>query len=137
MASFNVVVADPESGATYALEAEEQDANRFMNKEIGDSVDGGAVGLDGCTLEITGGSDEAGRPMRQDIAGPNVKEVLMKERSTGYKPNRPGERKRLTLRGRVISDETSQINTKVVSVGDETVEELLGLAGDDEEDDEE
>ncbi|WP_435334686.1 30S ribosomal protein S6e [Haloarchaeobius sp. TZWWS8] len=137
MASFNVVVADPETGATYALEAEEQDANRFINKEIGDTVDGAAVGLDGCTLEITGGSDDAGRPMRKDIAGPNLKEVLMKERSVGYKPDRPGERKRLTLRGRVISDETSQVNAKVVSVGDETVEELLGLAGDDEDADEE
>ncbi|WP_435362648.1 30S ribosomal protein S6e [Haloarchaeobius sp. DYHT-AS-18] len=137
MASFNVVVADPETGATHQLEAEEQDANRFINKEIGDEVDGGAVGLDGCTLEITGGSDTAGRPMRADIAGPNLKEVLMKERSVGYKPDRPGQRKRLTLRGRVVSDETSQVNTKVVSVGDKSVPELLGLEGGDDEDEDE
>ncbi|WP_267641770.1 30S ribosomal protein S6e [Haloarchaeobius amylolyticus] len=134
MASFNVVVADPETGATHQLEAEEQDANRFMNKEIGDTVDGAAVGLDGCTLEITGGSDDAGRPMRADIAGAQLKEVLMKEQSVGYNPDRPGQRKRLTIRGRVVSDATSQINTKVVETGEQSVAELLGLEGDDDED---
>jgi small subunit ribosomal protein S6e len=136
MASFNVVVADPESGATYALEAEEQDANRFIGKSIGEEVDGSAVGLDGFTLEITGGSDNAGRPMRADVAGPNLKEVLMREPGVGYKPSRGGERKRLTIRGRQVSDETSQINAKIVTRGDQTVEEALGLAGDDEGEDE-
>ena len=133
MASFNVVVADPDSGATYQLEAAEQNANRFMGKELGEEVDGAAVGLDGYTLELTGGSDDAGRPMRGDIAGPNLKQVLMREEGVGYKADRPGERKRLTLRGRQISEATSQVNTKIVDRGDESVESLLG-AGDGDED---
>jgi len=138
MASFNVVVADPDSGASYQLEAEEQDANRFMGKELGEEVDGGAVSLDGYTLLLTGGSDEAGRPMREDIDGPNVEEVLMREQGVGYNPSRPGERKRLTIRGRRVSDETSQINAKIVGRGDESVESLLGLVEEDaDEDDEE
>ncbi len=49
MASFTVVVGDPESGSSYQLEAEEQDANRFIGRSIGEEVDGGAVGLDGYT----------------------------------------------------------------------------------------
>jgi len=133
MASFNVVVADPDSGASYQLEAEEQDANRFMGKELGEEVDGGAVGLDGYTLVLTGGSDEAGRPMREDIEGPNVEEVLMREQGVGYNPDRPGQRKRLTIRGRQVRDETSQINAKIVDRGDASVESLLGLVEDDEE----
>jgi small subunit ribosomal protein S6e len=136
MATFNVVVADPDSGATYQLEAEDQDANRFMGRSIGDEVDGGAVGLDGCTLELTGGSDKAGRPMSADVAGPNLKEVLMTEAGTGYSPSREGERKRVTVRGREISDEVAQINAKVVEYADESVESLLGLADDEDEADE-
>ncbi|GAB3023220.1 30S ribosomal protein S6e [Natronobiforma cellulositropha] len=134
MASFTVVVGEPESGASYQLEAEAQDANRFLGKSIGDEVDGSAVGLDGYTLEITGGSDEAGRPLNETVAGPNITEVLMDERQTGYKPERDGERRRITVRGREVSDAVAQVNTAIVGRGDTSVEELLGLES--EEDDE-
>ncbi|MFC4542670.1 30S ribosomal protein S6e [Halosolutus amylolyticus] len=130
MASFTVVVGDPDSGSSYQLEAEEQDANRFIGKSIGEEVDGGAVGLDGYTLEITGGSDEAGRPLTPEVAGANLKEVMMKERKTGYHPNRDGERRRITVRGREISDAVAQINASIVDRGSTEVDELLG--GDDE-----
>ncbi|EMA32387.1 30S ribosomal protein S6e [Halobiforma nitratireducens] len=126
MASFTVVVGDPDSGMTYQLEAEEQDANRFIGKSIGDEVDGGAVDLDGYTLEITGGSDEAGRPLNEDVAGANLKEVLMSERQTGYRPNRDGERRRITVRGREVSDAVAQINASIVDRGSTDVDELLG-----------
>ncbi|MFC4247273.1 30S ribosomal protein S6e [Natribaculum luteum] len=131
MASFTVVVGDPDSGMAYQLEADEQDANRFMGKEIGEEVDGSAVGLDGYTLEITGGSDDAGRPLNETVAGPNLEEVLMNERQTGYKPRRDGERRRITVRGREISDAVAQINASIVERGSTDVEELLG-EGDDE-----
>ncbi|WP_265108992.1 30S ribosomal protein S6e [Halosolutus halophilus] len=130
MASFTVVVGDPDSGSSYQLEAEEQDANRFIGKSIGEEVDGGSVGLDGYTLEITGGSDEAGRPLTPEVAGANLKEVLMKERQTGYHPSRDGERRRITVRGREISDAVAQINASIVDRGSSDVDELLGDDGD-------
>jgi small subunit ribosomal protein S6e len=133
MASFTVVVGDPDSGSSHQLEAEEQDANRFIGKSIGEEVDGGAVGLDGYTLEITGGSDEAGRPLNRDVAGPNLKEVLMKGEQTGYKPSRDGERRRITVRGREVSDAVAQINASIVGRGSTDVDELLAEGdGDDE-----
>ncbi|MDR5671610.1 Ribosomal protein S6E/S10 [Halalkaliarchaeum sp. AArc-CO] len=113
MAEFKVVVADPESGKTYQAEVDGQDANRFIGRELGEEVDGAAVGLDGFTLELTGGSDVSGRPMRTDVSGSGLKELLL-EGGVGYKPNRDGERKRVTVRGREVSDETAQINVKVV-----------------------
>ena len=131
MASFTVVVGDPDSGSSYQLEAEEQDANRFIGRSIGEEVDGSAVGLDGYTIEITGGSDEAGRPLSPDVAGANLKEILMKERQTGYKPSRDGERRRITVRGREISDAVAQINASIVDHGSSDVDDLLG-DGDDE-----
>lgn len=133
MATFTVVVGDPESGTSYQLETEDQDANRFLGRSIGEEVEGGAVGLDGYTLEITGGSDEAGRPLSDSVAGASLQEVLMTGRQTGYKPTRDGERRRITVRGREVSDAVAQVNAAIVDRGDADVEELLGDGdGDDE-----
>lgn len=125
MADFTVVVSDPETGRTYQREVDEQDANRFLGRELGERVDGDAVGLSGYTLELTGGSDTAGRPMRSDVAGPNLKRVLLTG-GPGFHPTRDGERKRVTVRGREISDEVVQINAKITEYGEESVEDLLG-----------
>jgi len=124
MAEFTVAVSDPESGSTHQVEVSDQDANRFIGREISEDVDGSAVGLDGYTLEITGGSDDAGRPMRSDIRGTDLEEVLL-EGGTGFNPTRDGERKRVTVRGREVSDSTRQINAKITARGDESVEDLL------------
>ncbi|MFC7176365.1 30S ribosomal protein S6e [Halosegnis marinus] len=132
MADFQVVVADPEEGATYQLEVDGQDANRFVGRSIGEEVDGGAVGLDGATLEITGGSDTSGRPMRADVQGTSTKAVLLTG-GTGYEPKRDGERRRVTVRGAEVSDETRQINVKVIDAGDADVAAAFG-AGDDGDD---
>ncbi|WP_135827608.1 30S ribosomal protein S6e [Halorussus halobius] len=130
MADFQVVVADPDSGTTYQRDVDGQDANRFVGRSIGEEVDGGAVGLDGYTVEITGGSDDAGRPMRGDVSGPNLKEVLL-DGGTGYEPSRDGERKRVTVRGGEVGEATAQLNVKIAERGDADVEELLG-EGDEE-----
>ncbi|UWG46694.1 Ribosomal protein S6E/S10 [Halanaeroarchaeum sp. HSR-CO] len=112
MATFNVVVSDPGSGHSETREVEGQDANRFMGRELGDEVDGSAVGLDGFTVEITGGSDAAGRPLRSDIRGSALKEILLTG-GTGYNPDREGERRRVTVRGREVSEAVSQLNVKI------------------------
>lgn len=130
MATFQVVVGDPDSGEAHGVEVDGQNANRFLGRELGEEVDGSAVGLDGYTLEITGGSDAAGRPLRGDVGGPNLSEVLVAERSTGYRPDREGERRRVTVRGREISEEVVQINARVAARGDSSIDELLGGADD-------
>ncbi|WP_435100720.1 30S ribosomal protein S6e [Halarchaeum sp. P4] len=133
MATFNVVVADPVEGTAHSVEVEGQDANRFIGRNIGDEVDGDAVGLTGCTLEITGGSDAAGRPMRPNVPGAGLDDVLAKG-GVGFNPERDGERRRISVRGSEVSDATVQINAKVVETGEQSVAELLS---EDEEDGEE
>ena len=130
MAEFQVAVADPDDGTTYQFDVEGQDANRFLGREIGADVDGGSVGLSGYTLEITGGSDDAGRPMREDVAGPDLKALLL-DGGTGFNPSKEGERRRITVRGREVSDATSQVNARITGRGGESIEDLLG--GDDED----
>jgi len=134
MAEFQVVVADPEDGTTHQFDVEGQDANRFIGRDLGEEVDGNAVGLDGYSLELTGGSDNAGRPMRPDVAGTSIKRILLTG-GVGYKPERDGERKRVTVRGSEVGEETRQINAKITGRGSQSVAELLGLE-DDESDDE-
>ena len=125
MAEFTVAVSDPETGLTHQIDVSDQDANRFIGREIGEEVDGTAVGLDGYTLEVSGGSDNAGRPMREDVRGANLKSILL-EGGTGFNPSTDGERKRVTVRGREIGDATRQINAKIVGRGSDDVEALLG-----------
>lgn len=124
MAEFTVAVSDPEDGMTYQIDVSDQDANRFIGRDLGEEVDGSAVGLDGYTLELTGGSDNAGRPMRDDVRGANLKSIML-EGGTGYDPSRDGERKRVTVRGREISDDTRQINARIAERGTQSVDELL------------
>jgi small subunit ribosomal protein S6e len=125
MAEFTVAVSDPEDGTTHQVDVSDQDANRFIGREIGEEVDGGAVGLDGYTLEITGGSDDAGRPMRGDVSGSDLRNVLL-DGGTGFNPTRDGERKRVTVRGREVGDATRQINAAITARGNAAVEDLLG-----------
>ncbi len=88
-------------------------ANRFLGLKIGDRVDASIIGLSGKMLEIRGGSDLAGFPMRPDIAGPVKKYVLLSS-GPGFRPREDGERRRKLVRGNTISEDIVQINTVVV-----------------------
>ena len=60
----------------------------MLGKRIGDVVDGLFVGegektLSGYKLEITGGSDKTGTPMRRDLRA--VTAIHSRHQSTGYK----------------------------------------------------
>ena len=125
MAEFTVAVADPDDGTTYQVDVDGQDANRFVGREIGEEVDGGALGLSGATLEITGGSDDTGRPMREDVRGTQLAEVLL-DGGTGFEPTREGERRRVTVRGREVSDETRQINVRITAAGGADPADVFG-----------
>ncbi|MCS7131631.1 MAG: 30S ribosomal protein S6e [Hadesarchaea archaeon] len=121
---FKVVVSDPESGKSYQLEAREPEARKLIGLSIGDKFDGAMVGLPGYELQITGGTDADGFPMRPDIAGPGRTSVLLAD-GPGFRPRRKGERRRKRVRGRVISDAIVQVNTKIVKRGEKPIEELV------------
>ena len=108
MATFQLVVSDPDSGTTYQDEIDGQDANRFIGRSLEEDVD-----FEGLTLELTGGSDETGRPMRKDVPGTALRELLL-EGGVGYEQTRDGKRKRVTVRGAEIDDDIAQINAAVV-----------------------
>jgi len=130
MAELQVVVGDPDTGDSYQFEVADNQANRFLGRTLGEAVDGSAVGLDGYTLELRGGSDTAGRPLRSDISGSNLREILADERTVGYKPTRDGERRRVTVRGNEVTDEVAQLNATIIERGETEVADLLEGEGD-------
>lgn len=113
MARFKIILSDPEAGKSQRIEVEGSKAAPLIGRRIGDTVDGMIVGLSGYKLQITGGSDKDGFPMRPDIHG-GVRTRIILSGGPGFKPRRKGERRRKTLRGNVITEEIVQINMKIV-----------------------
>jgi small subunit ribosomal protein S6e len=110
-------------GQTHQKELEEN--SQLIGKKVGEQFDGGIVGLEGYTLQITGGSDKSGFPMRKTIEGSERKKVLLEDGS-GINEDEEGVRRRKSVRGNTVSNEIEQLNTKIVETGSKSVEELLG-----------
>src|SRR5437899_10419895 len=85
LAKFKAVIADPKSGKSYKRDITGHYANALIGKKIGEDLDGLYVGLPGYKLQITGGSDKAGLPMRRDTHGPRRKRLLPR-RGVGFHP---------------------------------------------------
>lgn len=129
---MKAVIGTPQ-GSTHQIELDETQETRVTGKHIGDEVDGSVLDLSGYTLEITGGSDTEGFPMRDSIEGTGRKKVLVSNETDGNNL-KDGERKRKSVRGNIVSDEIEQLNLKVVEEGNESIDDLL--ADTDDEDDE-
>jgi len=113
MAKFKVIVSDPQTGTSKVVEIEEARAATLIGKRVGETVDGTTVDLPAHKVQILGGSDKDGVPMRADVHG-GVRRNVVLSGGAGFNPKRKGERKRKTVRGNVITDEIAQINMKIV-----------------------
>lgn len=132
---FKINISE-KSGKTYKLEVE---APGLDGKEVGSKIDGADIvaDLNGYELEITGASDKSGFPLMENIEGVGLKKVLltygkaMKKRpkKEGKRPRsnpKPkGLRLRKTVRGKVVSGDTVQINLKVLKHGSKKLEEIF------------
>ena len=113
MAKFKVIISDPEDGTSKMVELEEARTVPLIGRKIGEVIDGAIVGLPGHKLQITGGSDKDGFPMRRNVHG-GVRRKIILSGGTGFNPQKEGERRRKTVRGNVITEEIVQINLKIV-----------------------
>ncbi len=113
MAKFKVIVSDPETGTSKVVELEESRAVPLIGRRIGEVIEGAMLDLPAHKLQIVGGSDKDGVPMRPDVHG-GVRRNIILSGGVGFNPKSGGERKRKTVRGNVITDEIVQVNTKIV-----------------------
>ncbi len=124
MAEFRVVVSDTKTAKAYQAVVAGAAMNKFIGKNIGDTVGGDAMGLAGYTLKVTGGTDKDGFAMRGDLPGPVRKKILVAG-GVGYKPKADGVKKRKSMRGREIASDIAQINTIVVDYGQKPLDEVF------------
>jgi small subunit ribosomal protein S6e len=113
MAKFKVIISDPETGTSKAVELEEARATPMIGKRIGEVIDGTIVDFAGHKVQIMGGSDKDGFPMRPSVHG-GVRRSIVLSGGVGLNPLNGGMRRRKTIRGNVITDEIVQVNAKIV-----------------------
>ncbi len=102
----------------------EIDSKMIYGKKIGEKINGNLVELENYELQITGGSDKQGFPMKKGVSGSVRKRLLLAE-GVGYNPKNKGIRRRKSIRGEVVSEETAQLNLKVVKEGNKKFEEFF------------
>lgn len=130
MATFKINVSH--KGKTVKYESGNE---ALVGKIINEKISGDEVSqeLKGYELEITGTSDKAGFPGMSKLSGAMLKRVLLTygwgmhkrpkgERKKSDKPS--GLRLRKSVRGNEISEDTFQINIKVIKEGDNKFDSL-------------
>lgn len=122
-------------GKTHKVETENEG---LIGMTIGQKITGEEFSPDlaGYELEITGTSDKAGFPGFIEYIGPSLKKVLL-DYGKGMHRKPKGLRKKLgkrtpkglrlrkTVRGKEISADTVQINTKVIKEGAKKFDSLI------------
>ena len=108
---FKVIISD--GGKTHQKEIKGEEAVRLVGLRIGEVFDGQLIGESG-QLQVTGGTDKDGFPMRRGIPGSRRMQILVRA-GPGFIPKSAGERRKKRVRGDTISEDIVQINTKVLS----------------------
>jgi small subunit ribosomal protein S6e len=108
-----LIISDPETGKSQKVELEDNRMGPLVGRRIGEVIDGTVADLAGHKLLLTGGTDKDGIPMRPDVHG-SAKSRIILSGGVGYKPKRKGERKRMVVRGNMVSIETTFLNFKIV-----------------------
>jgi len=114
MVDFKIVISDQRTGKTSQKEVKDDDARKFMGLKIGDKLKGDFLDIGNVEIEITGGSDYCGFPMRKDVLGVGRKRILAIS-GVGVRKKEKGIKKRKTVCGNTIHAKISQINIKVLS----------------------
>lgn len=119
-----MVIADPASGKSYQVELDADKEANVSGKRIGEELEGNLVGAAGYTLELTGGSDGSGFPMRVEVHGP-AKKAILTSKAVGFNAKEKGQRKRKYVRGNTYSSEIVQVNAKVKKAGATPLDQLF------------
>jgi|TARA_B100001971_G_C18215184_1_gene553344 small subunit ribosomal protein S6e len=101
------------------------DSSTLVGKKIGDSVNGDLIGLTGYELQISGGSDNSGSPMKKGLNLSGKKKIFAKA-GLGINPKNKGNYMRKTLAGNTVHEKTAQLNLIITQAGKKALNDLLG-----------
>ncbi|MEK6959447.1 MAG: S6e family ribosomal protein [archaeon] len=116
------VVSDPKSGKAYSAQSE---TALFVGKKLGDTVGLDEIGLTGFEAKITGGSGNQGFPMHPSVVG-SIRKKIFTSGGIGFKSDRKGMKRRISVLGSQITKDTSQINLVVTKAGSVDLQAVLG-----------
>ena len=129
MSSFKLCISDPSTGRTFQKEVKDNLARPFIGLNIGETIKGDLFDMGGYELQITGGSDYCGFPMRKGILGLRKKITIYG--GVGFRGGAKGIKRRKTVCGHKIHERISQINLKVIKQGSKKLNEIFGVAEED------
>jgi small subunit ribosomal protein S6e len=119
---LKIVYSDPKSGRSKQIELDKDRSALFLNYKIGDAIDGNLIGMPGCKLKITGGSDRSGFPMERSIQGTIKTNVLRLLSSSG---RTKGVFERRTVRGNTVSQDIELLNAVITDHGTADLDALF------------
>eukprot|EP01088_Endostelium_zonatum_P020593 TRINITY_DN7667_c0_g1_i1.p1 TRINITY_DN7667_c0_g1~~TRINITY_DN7667_c0_g1_i1.p1 ORF type:complete len:331 (-),score=120.15 TRINITY_DN7667_c0_g1_i1:65-1057(-) len=123
-------IANPATGAQKLIELEDEQKMRiFYDKKISTEVDADPLGEEwkGYRLKITGGNDKQGFPMMQGVLVNHRVRLLLDLNSKCYRPRRPGERVRKSVRGAITGPDLSVIALVVTKKGEKEIPGLTDV----------
>lgn len=121
---MKIVISDAKTGKTYQTELPKEKEPLLAGLTVGGAFDGGLVGASGYKLQITGGSDREGFPIRPDVKGGRRISALLSG-GAGMIAKRKGEMRRKVVRGSAVTSELAQLNTKILDYGEKPLAELF------------
>ena len=124
MVEFKVVVNDTKTGKSHQVQVSGHHANSLIGKKIGDEVDGIFISLPGYKLQISGGTDKDGFPMRSDLPG-TMRRRLLLSKGKGFNAKENGIRRKKSIRANSVSQDIVQINMKVTKYSSKPIEKLI------------
>lgn len=127
MGSIKLNIGDPKSKKTVTVVLDEQASPKLYGKRLGQTIKGELVDKPGYEFLITGGSDTAGFPMRNDIESERRVKILT-TKGVGNRFTGKGIRLRKTVAGALVTSTTSQLNLKVTKSGNKPLVEAESKA---------
>ena len=124
MVELRICVGDKAN--TYQKVLNDKEADVLKGLKIGDKLKGDNIGLSGYELEITGGSNDSGFPMRKGIESSGRVKIYA-EGGVGVRKGKKGIIRRKSVAGAVADAKTTQLNLKVLTYGKKSVAECFGI----------
>ncbi len=121
---MKLVYSDKKTGKTAQREIGKDSEAMLMGKKIGEIIEGGPFGLEGCRFQITGLSDKMGSPSRKEVEGSRKVYILL-SKGPGIIGAKKGKRERKLVRGNTISVDTEQVSAVITERGSKGEEELF------------
>ncbi|KAL6121724.1 hypothetical protein NUSPORA_01309 [Nucleospora cyclopteri] len=109
-------IAYPANGTQKCIEMSTKEEQKLYGKKVGEQFDGTVVGAEyeGSIFQIMGGNDYQGVCMVPQKDTPKRIRLLLSKGDIGYRCRRKGVRRRKTVRGSVVSNETQVLNLILV-----------------------